>query len=221
VITPLGSGYPQTNWSVQVQMDLPRRTAFGIVGLPGLLWFLARTENISYQRGTQISRATGLDAWVGRSFKAPMLLKGVGPQMRFAQAAAVRPGILFARNVSLSMSVIDFARTRSMVDQIVKARCGYMASVAISSPKDTSQALSANIAIPSAQCDTALDEFMALGRVEQERQGTEEVTLQSEDLDIPLKNAREAKSPLASILRVGTGKVSDVLAVEKEMARVR
>jgi uncharacterized small protein (DUF1192 family) len=91
----------------------------------------------------------------------------------------------------------------------------------ISSPKNSSRSLSANLAIPTEQTDAALQEFRSLGRVEEERQGSEEVTSQSEDLDIRLKNAREAESRLTNILRVGTGKVSDVLEVETEITRVR
>jgi hypothetical protein len=208
----------QSKWSVAVRFL--RRIAFGIVVLAGLLWFVAHTENTNYQRGIESSRTTGLSAMAERSFYAPMT-KGVASQMRVDQATVVRQGTLIARTVSLNVSVRDFARARSSVDQIVKAHAGYMASMTISSTKDTSQSLSAKIEIPAAQCDAALDELKSLGRVEEERQGSEEVTAQAEDLDIRLKNAREAESRLREILRMGTGKVSEVLEVEKEMARVR
>jgi hypothetical protein len=198
-----------------------RRMAFGIVAMACLLWLLARTEYTNYQRGIESSRATGLDAMVDRPFNAPMLMKSVAPQVKSAQAAAVPPGPPIARTESLNVSVRDFVGAQHLVDQIVKAHAGYVASMTISSPEGTSRSLSANIAIPTAQCDAAMDELKMLGRVEQERQGTEEVTSQAEDLDIRLRNAREAEARLSQILRIGTGKVSDVLEVEKEMARVR
>jgi hypothetical protein len=119
------------------------------------------------------------------------------------------------------VSVRNFLEARSSVDQIVKGRAGYMAQMTISSPKDASQSLSANIGIPAAQCDAALDQFRRLGRVEEERQSTEQVSSQSEVLDIRLQNARQAETRLSDILRMRTGKVSDVLEVEQEMARVR
>ena len=198
-----------------------RRMTFGIVAAAGLLWFLARTEYINNQRGIESSRATGLAAIADRSFISPMLLKIGSPQMRVDQAKVVREGTLIARTLSLNISVGNFARARESVNRIVKAHTGYIASMTIASPKDASQSLAASIAIPAAQCDAALEEFKMLGRVEEERQSSEEITAQVEDLDIRLRNAREAETRLSDILRMGTGKVSDVLEVEKEMARVR
>ena len=75
--------------------------------------------------------------------------------------------------------------------------------------------------IPSAQLDVALADLKALGRVEQEQQGGEEVTSQVVDLDARLKNAHETETQLTEILRSRAGKIGDVLEVEKEMARVR
>jgi hypothetical protein len=209
----------QTKWSLRV--GFLRRMAFGIVGLVIMLGFVARVENSNYRRGVESSRATGLSSIAERSFNAPMLMKNLAPQLRMAQAAAVQQGTLIARRVSLNVTVRNFAGARTSVNRIVKAHAGYTASMTVSSPNDTSQSLSANVAIPAALCDAALEEFKTLGRVEEERQSAEEVTSQSEDLDIRLKNAREAETRLASILQMGTAKVTDVLEVEKEMSRVR
>jgi Domain of unknown function (DUF4349) len=135
-----------------------RRMAFGIVAMACLLWLLTRTECTNYQRGMESSRATGLDAMVDRSFNAPMPMKSVAPRVRSAHTAAAPPGPLIARTESLNVSVRDFAAAQHWVDQIVKAHAGYVASMTISSPEGTSRSLSANIAIPTAQCDAAMDE---------------------------------------------------------------
>ena len=197
------------------------RMAFGLVAVGVLLWFVARMERINSQRGIETSRATGLSAIPRQFFNAPMLAKSVFPQTRSAQYLALPEGTRIARTASLRVSVRDFSAARESVDRIVKAHGGSTASMTISSPKDSSKSLSTAIAIPTAQCDAALQEFRMLGRVEEERQGSEEVTAQSEDREIRLKNAREAEARLTNILRVGTGKVSDVLEVENEITRVR
>jgi hypothetical protein len=206
-------------WSVTARFL--RRMAFGLVAVGCLLWFVARIESINSQRGIASSRVTGLSANPGDSFNAPMLAKSSIPQMRTAQYAVVPEGTRIARTASLRVSVRDFSAARESVDRIVKARGGFTTSMTISSPKDSPRSLSADVAIPTAQCDVALQEFRSLGRIEEERQGSEEVTTQAEDLDIRLKNAREAETRLTSILRTGTGKVSDVLEVENEITRVR
>jgi len=126
-----------------------------------------------------------------------------------------------ARTASLKISVNDFAVARAAVDRIVRAHQGYPASMTINNEKGSPQSLAAELHIPATQCDAALADLKRLGRVEQEQQGSEEVTAQVVDLDARLKNARETETRLQDILRTRTGKVSDVLEVEKEMSDVR
>ncbi|HXP79633.1 MAG TPA: DUF4349 domain-containing protein [Verrucomicrobiae bacterium] len=206
-------------WSVTARFL--RRMAVGLLAVASLLWFAARIEEISSQRGIETSRATGLSVIVPLSHFTPILAKRVFSEARVAQSAVSPEGTRIARTASLRIFVRNFSAARESVDRIVRTRGGFAASMTISSPKDSSRSLSADFAIPTAQCDAALQEFRSLGRVEEEHQGSEEVTAQSEDLDIRLKNARETEIRLTNILRVGTGKVSDVLEVENEITRVR
>jgi len=60
-----------------------------------------------------------------------------------------------------------------------------------------------------------------LGRVESESQSGEEVTEQYVDLEARLTNARNTELRLTDLLRQRTGKLSDVLAVEKSIDEVR
>jgi hypothetical protein len=128
---------------------------------------------------------------------------------------------LIARTATLAISVRNFEAARSSMDQIVRARKGYVGELKITSPKGGPQSLETTLRIPAAQFDAALADLKALGRVEQEQQGGEEVTAQIVDLEARLKNARETEARLAEVLRTRTGKIDDVLEVEKEMARVR
>jgi hypothetical protein len=130
-------------------------------------------------------------------------------------------GPMIARTASLNISVKDFSAARAALEKIVSARQGYVSSLDLSTEKDSPQSLKAKVAIPAAQYDAALSDLRALGRVAQEQQSSEEVSAQVVDLDARLKSARETESQLAEILRTRTGKVADVLEVEREMARVR
>jgi hypothetical protein len=91
----------------------------------------------------------------------------------------------------------------------------------ITSPKDGPRLLVTTLRIPAAQFDAGIADLRTLGHVEHEQQGGEEVTAQVVDLDARLKNARETEAQLTEVLRSRTGKIGDVLEVEKEMARVR
>jgi hypothetical protein len=130
-------------------------------------------------------------------------------------------GPLIARTASLDISVKDFNAARFSMDRVVREHQGYVSTLNILTEKGAANSLSAKLMIPAAQMDAALADFKALGRIVQEQQGGEEVTAQVVDLDVRLKNARETETQLADILRTRTGKIGDVLEVEKEMARVR
>jgi hypothetical protein len=197
------------------------RMALGAAGVILLLWFVARMERINSDRGIESSRATGLSAYSGSWSAGPMLSKGISPRTRLAQVAVLEQGRQVARTASLRVSVRALSAARESMDRIVSVHAGLVTSLNISYPKDSERSLSAQLAIPSAQRDATLEEFRSLGRVEEENQGSEEVTDQSEDIDIRLRNAREAEDRLANTLRMGAGKVSDVLEVEKEQTRVR
>jgi chromosome segregation ATPase len=57
--------------------------------------------------------------------------------------------------------------------------------------------------------------------VENESQSGEEVTQQHADLVARLRNSRDTEERLRAILEQRTGKIGDVLQVEREIARVR
>ena len=78
-----------------------------------------------------------------------------------------------------------------------------------------------SLRIPAGELNAAVAELKSLGHVENETQAGEEVTQQHADLVARLKNSRETEQRLQAILLQRTGKISDVLAVEQEIARVR
>ncbi len=128
---------------------------------------------------------------------------------------------MIARTASLKISAKDFKSARAGVDRIIASFHGFAASMTINNAVGEPQSLNAELHFPSAQCDAALAALKALGRVEQEQQGGEEVTAQVVDLDARLKNARETETRLQDILKTRTGKVSDVLEVENQIAETR
>ena len=139
------------------------------------------------------------------------------------QGAAERQqnGPMIARTVSLSLIVKDFDSSRSSLDAIVARHNGYSANLAVNTPQGAARTLRASLRIPAQQLPAALLEIKALGRAEAENQNGEEVTQQHADLVARLKNSRETEQRLQAILTQRTGKISGVLEVEQEIARVR
>jgi hypothetical protein len=128
---------------------------------------------------------------------------------------------MIARTASLKISAKDFQSARAGVDRIIASFHGFAASMTINNAVGEPQSLNAELHFPSAQCNAALAALKSLGRVEQEQQGGEEVTAQVVDLDARLKNARETETRLQDILKTRTGKVTDVLEVENQIAETR
>src|SRR5207247_2594836 len=69
--------------------------------------------------------------------------------------------------------------------------------------------------------DGFLKKIRGLGELKNQTLGTEDVTKAYFDTDSRLKNARVMEQRLIDMLKTKTGKVSDLLQVEKELGRVR
>ena len=137
------------------------------------------------------------------------------------QQSRVSSGPMIARTVSVSLIAKDFDSSRASLEAILVRHNGYAADLSVSTPQDAARSLQASLRIPAPQLAAALAELKSLGRVELENQNGEEVTRQHADLIARLKNSRETEQRLQAILTQRTGKISDVLEVEQEIARVR
>ena len=140
---------------------------------------------------------------------------------RNSVAGRARTEPMIARTVSLSLIAKDFDSAHASLDAIVARHNGYSANLAVNTPQNAARSLQASLRIPAPQLAGALLEIKALGRAEAENQNGEEVTQQHADLVARLKNSRETEQRLQAILTQRTGKISDVLEVEQEIARVR
>ena len=134
---------------------------------------------------------------------------------------AITPAPMIARVVSLSIVTKDFAASRASLDTILARRDGYAAELSANTAENAPRSLQASLRIPAAELSLAVADLKSLGRVENESQSGEEVTQQHADLVTRLKNSRETEQRLQAILTQRTGKIKDVLEVEREIARVR
>ena len=128
---------------------------------------------------------------------------------------------MIARTIALSIIAKDFDSSHAALEAILVRHNGYAANLSVSTPQDAARSLQASLRIPAPQLAAALAELKSLGRAEAENQNGEEVTQQHADLVARLKNSRETEQRLQAILTQRTGKISDVLEVEQEIARVR
>jgi len=148
-------------------------------------------------------------------------LAGGGGESSEHAASTVAPVPMIARTVSLSIVVKDFSAARASLDNILERHHGYAAQLTVSTPENAARSFQASLRVPAPELSSALGDFKALGRVENESQSGEEVTQQHADLVQRLKTARDTEERFRAILQQRTGKLEEVLQVEEQIARVR
>ena len=130
-------------------------------------------------------------------------------------------GPMIVRTAELSLTTNKFEQSRAAVEEILKRHKGYVGELHVDTATGSARSLRGELRLPSSQLDAALTDFKALGRVEGETQGGEEVTQKYVDLEARLANSKHTEQRLSDMLLNRTGKLSDVLAVEMQISRVR
>jgi predicted anti-sigma-YlaC factor YlaD len=173
--------------------------------------------------------------WLGQARSAPARVFGEsvteGSERETARAIAasaaatpqqtLQASPLLVRTASLSIIAADFNAARTEMERIVTAAGGFTGNITASGSRGSARSLSATLRIPEAQLDATIDALKRLGQVSRESRNAEDVTQQSTDLNARLANARISEKRLKDILENRTGDLSDVLSVEREIARVR
>lgn len=121
---------------------------------------------------------------------------------------------------SLQVEVPNFRAAAEEVSRAALAFGGYVSDRQSSEDGSGRQRGQITVRIPSAKFDGAMSALKKLGRVKTEGVTTQDVTKAYADLETRLKVKRETATRLREILTRQTGKVSEVLEVEREIARV-
>jgi hypothetical protein len=148
----------------------------------------------------------------------------LGKLVRVEKGGAESPPVaapMIVRTASLALLTRDFDKTRNALEDVVRRHQGYSAQLTVGSESGSAHKLSATFRVPADQLDAAIAEIKQLAHVEQESMGGEEVTEQYVDLNARLSNARRTEQTLLDVLEKRTGRLSEVLEVEQELARVR
>jgi hypothetical protein len=142
-----------------------------------------------------------------------------------AEPASSAPGAAInrklIRNAEVSLEIVSFDETVQKITNLANEEKGYVATS--SSEKQANGKLSGEVVVKvlPENLDRFLQKLRQLGELKNQTLGTEDVTKAYLDTDARLKNARVMEQRLIDMLKTKTGKVSDLLQVEKELGRVR
>ena len=130
-------------------------------------------------------------------------------------------GAMLVRHGEASVEVrrVDDAVTR--IRQTAAQFGGFVANTTVRTGKDEQPSASLEVRVPTAQFDGLLAALRTVGKVERITAGAEDVGEEYVDLGARAANARRVEARLVEMLATRTGKLSDVLTVEQELARVR
>lgn len=165
--------------------------------------------------------------------KAPPMMKanvaaglaggGGGQRDRTPTPSAKTPplGPMIARTASLSILVDNVDKERVALENLLSRYGGYAAQMQVNTPEDGNRNLTASLRVPATALSQAIADLRTLGKVQNESQSGEDVGQDHADLQARLSTARSTEDRLRGILREHTGRVSDVLEVEEEIATTR
>lgn len=125
------------------------------------------------------------------------------------------------RNAAVELEIVSFDEATQKITAIAKEERGYIATS--SSAKQANGKLRGEVVVKvlPENLDRFLQKIRGLGELKNQTLGSEDVTKAYLDTDARLKNARVMEQRLIDMLKTKTGKVSDLLQVEKELGRVR
>jgi len=125
------------------------------------------------------------------------------------------------RNANVELEIVSFDDAVQKITAFANEDRGYVATT--NSQKQANGKLRGQVIVKvlPENLDRILQKLRGLGELKNQTLGTENVTKVYFDTDARLKNAHVMEQRLIDMLNTKTGKVSDLLQVEKELGRVR
>ena len=125
------------------------------------------------------------------------------------------------RNATVELEIVSFDDAVQKITAFANEERGYVAIT--ESQKQANGKLRGQVVVKvlPENLDRFLHKVRGLGELKNQTLGTEDVTKAYFDTDARLKNAHVMEQRLIDMLKTKTGKVSDLLQVEKELGRVR
>ena len=128
---------------------------------------------------------------------------------------------MIIRTGQASVEVDSLERGIRAVRALASRVGGYVANSSIASGAEQTHTATLEIKIPATHFEDAINGLQPIGSLESVSVSAEDVGEEFVDVAARAANGRKLEQRLIDILGTRTGKLSDVLAVERELARVR
>src|SRR3954454_17472699 len=111
--------------------------------------------------------------------------------------------------------------TAEAITRLVKVNGGYLSETNSVSYSQQQRQATWKVRVPVDRFDGFLAEVTRLGELQKRHVDSQDVTQEYYDLDARIANKQEEEKRLLKHLADSTGKLEDILAVERELSRVR
>lgn len=145
--------------------------------------------------------------------------QGPGAPAAATDTAAIPAMIIRTGNATVQVDSLEPAVAR--VRQLAQRVGGYVANTSQQGGERETRQATLELKIPARRFDEALRGLSPLGEVESVSVSTQDVGEEFVDVTARVANSRRLEERLLGLLANRTGRLEDVLAVERELARVR
>lgn len=121
----------------------------------------------------------------------------------------------------VSLVVEEFETVETAIPDLVKRYEGYLKEANVNRTEGRRRSGRWVARVPSARFAEFLEEVSLLGIAEEQEQTAQDVTMEYLDLEARIKTKNELEQRILKLLEDRGGKLSDVVKVERELARVR
>lgn len=137
------------------------------------------------------------------------------------QQQEVAPGSMLVRTGQASLQVDSLETGIARVRDVARRTGAVIANTSMEGGNKQTRAASLELRVPSERFDEAVNGLAPLGKLESVNVTVQDVGEEYVDVQARVANARRLEQRLVELLANRTGKLADVLTVERELARVR
>jgi len=145
----------------------------------------------------------------------------VGSEVPNAAADPTAMPSMIIRTGQASLEVDSLELAMGRVQTLARSAGGFIANSQMQAGAQQQRAATLEIRVPSARFDELLNGLAPIGKVEYVNVSAQDVGEEFTDITARVANARRLEQRLIELLATRTGKLSDVLDIERELARVR
>ena len=167
------------------------------------------------------ARGVTLGAQTGAARRELQMAKAAGGSQAATMQIPPAPDAMIIRNGHVVVEVDSLEQAIDRARQLALSLGGSIGNVSMHTGEHQVRGATVELKVPAVRFDDAMTGLSPLGKVEQSNTTAQDVGEEFVDITARVANARRLEERLINLLATRTGRLEDVLAVERELARVR